>query len=110
MTGTGEARISAIISRIEVTRPPGVLSCRMSTSALRSAAALSASFSWLALAGPMAPSIEMLRATLSAAIPAEEKGKRTAAAAKAAARRATRASLTLKAPWIQYGVVPGEVQ
>lgn len=89
--------MAAIISRIEVTSPPGVFSCRMRTAASRLAAVSSASSSCLVLAGPMAPSMATLSATFP--LPVEEKGETTAAAKKAAARRATRAKITLKAPW-----------
>src|SRR4030088_2801972 len=55
-TGTGEARMSLMISRIEVSRPPGV-SMRSTTScALSFAARCSARRTKSALAGPIAPS------------------------------------------------------
>ncbi|MDX8534442.1 hypothetical protein RFM41_25280 [Mesorhizobium sp. VK25A] len=49
-------------------------------------------------------------ATLNATfpLPAEEKGETTAAAMRAAAK--TRAMLTLKAPWLKYGLYRGELQ
>src|SRR5688500_13550147 len=55
-TGTGEARIALMISRIDVSRPPGV-SMRSTTSSAPSFAARSiARLAKSALAGPMAPS------------------------------------------------------
>src|SRR3981081_2654569 len=55
-TGTGEARMSLMISRIEVSSPPGV-SMRSTTScALSFAARCSARRTKSALAGPIAPS------------------------------------------------------
>src|SRR4051812_13104176 len=55
-TGTGEARIALMISRIEVSRPPGVSICRITSSAPSLAARSMLRFAKWALAGPMAPS------------------------------------------------------
>src|SRR4051794_15549797 len=55
-TGTGEARIALMISRIEVSRPPGVSICRITSSAPSLAARSMLRFAKCALAGPMAPS------------------------------------------------------
>ena len=94
-----------MISRMEVTSPPGVSIRRMTTSACRATATARPSFSCLTLAGPMAPSISTVNATFGRplASPIEEEGVRAAAATRAAARRATRASFTLKAPHTRYG-------
>src|ERR1051326_664051 len=54
--GTGEARIALITSRIEVSRPPGVSICRMTSSAPSLAARSMPRLAKCALAGPMAPS------------------------------------------------------
>src|SRR5262245_30235168 len=55
-TGTGEARIALITSRIEVSRPPGVSTCTMTSSAPSFAARSMDRFTKCALAGPTAPS------------------------------------------------------
>src|SRR5262245_44930379 len=55
-TGTGEARIALITSRIEVSSPPGVSIWRMTSSAPSLAARSMPRFAKWALAGPMAPS------------------------------------------------------
>src|SRR3954470_18211821 len=55
-TGTGEARIALITSRIEVSSPPGVSICRITSSAPSLAARSMLRFAKCALAGPMAPS------------------------------------------------------
>src|SRR6185436_4641474 len=55
-TGTGEARIALITSRIEVSSPPGVSTWRMTSSAPSFAARSMPRFAKWALAGPMAPS------------------------------------------------------
>src|SRR5689334_11297572 len=55
-TGTGEARIALITSRIEVSRPPGVSIWRMTSSAPSLAARSMPRLAKCALAGPMAPS------------------------------------------------------
>src|SRR3954452_6929158 len=55
-TGTGEARIALMMSRIEVSRPPGVSICRITSSAPALAARSMLRFAKWALAGPMAPS------------------------------------------------------
>ncbi|WP_187640351.1 hypothetical protein [Bosea sp. F3-2] len=53
--------------------------------------------------------IAMLKAPRFSAVPAGEKGERIAATVTAAAKRATRASFTLKTPWNQYGLDSCEV-
>src|SRR6267142_1831196 len=55
-TGTGEARIALISSRIEVSSPPGVSIWRITSSAPSLAARSMPRFAKCALAGPMAPS------------------------------------------------------
>src|SRR6266853_2099515 len=64
MTGTEEASTSAMISRMLVARPPGVFRRRITTSTRRSLAVVSASFTYLTVAGPIAPSTSIVRAGL----------------------------------------------
>ena len=55
MTGTGEASTSAMISRMLVASPPGVLRRRMTASTCCGLAVRRVSLTYLAVAGPMAP-------------------------------------------------------
>jgi hypothetical protein len=64
MTGTEDPSTSAMISRMLVARPPGVFRRRITTSTRRSPAVVSASFRYLAVAGPIAPSISIISAGL----------------------------------------------
>ena len=100
-----------MISRVLVTRPPGVFSRRITTSARRSVAIARASFKCLAVAGPIAPSISMVKASLALPLssPATGEGAATKAATKATARRAARASFKLKAPYTRYGFTLTEI-
>src|SRR5262245_27750208 len=94
--------MSAIISRVLATRPPGVFSRRITTSAFRSAATASASFRYLALAGPIAPSISMVKANRPLSSPVPGEGLASATARRAKASSAARANITLKAPNLGY--------
>ena len=88
-----------MISRVLVTRPPGVFSRRITISTRRSAATSRDSFTYLAVAGPIAPSISTVNA--SPALPlSSAAGERMAddAATRVAARRAARARFTLRTP------------
>src|SRR6202158_6213893 len=64
MTGTEDPSTSAMISRMLVARPPGVFRRRITTSTRRSPAVVSASFTYLTVAGPIAPSISIVSAGL----------------------------------------------
>ena len=64
MTETEDPSASAIISRMLVARPPGVFGPRITTSTRRSPAVVSASFTCLAVVGPIAPSTSIINTGL----------------------------------------------
>src|SRR5207248_8064499 len=90
--------------RILVTRPPGVFRRRMTTAAWRSPAAVRASFTYLAVAGPIAPSISIISAGLPVSCADKSAGEANWTAAAIAATRAARTILTARLPNVQtYG-------
>src|SRR5258705_10257105 len=98
MTGTEDPSTSAIISRMLVARPPGVFRRRITTSTRRSPAVVSASFTYLAVAGPIAPSISIISAGLPLSSAERSAGEANWTAAAIAATRVACTILTARLP------------
>src|SRR6202011_4381300 len=98
MTGTEDPSTSAIISRMLVARPPGVFRRRITTSTRRSPAVVSASFTYLAVAGPIAPSISIINAGLPTSSADRSVGEANWTAAAIAATRVACTILTARLP------------
>ena len=106
MTGTEDPSTSAIISRMLVARPPGVFRRRITTSTRRSPAVVSASFTCLEVAGPIAPSISIISAGLPISCAGRSVGEANWTAAAIAATRVACTILTARHPnKTVYGVV-----
>src|SRR5260370_11731862 len=85
-----------MISRMLVARPPGVFRRRITASTRRSPAVVSASFTYLALAGPIAPSMSIISAGLPLSSADTNAGEANWTAAAIAATRV--AILTARLP------------
>src|SRR6478672_8728631 len=98
MTGAEDPSTSAMISRMLVARPPGVFRRRITTSTRRSPAVVSASFTYLAVAGPIAPSISIISAGLPLSSADRSAGEANWTAAAIAATRVARTIFTARLP------------
>src|SRR6267378_3204378 len=106
MTGTEDPSTSAMISLMLVARPPGVFRRRITASTRRSPAVVSASFTYLAVAGPIAPSISIISAGLPLSSADRSAGEANWKAAAIAATRVACTILTARFPdKTIYGVV-----
>src|SRR5438477_7398706 len=82
-TGTGDARISCTIRRIDVSRPPGVSSVNTTSCAPSFEARERPRWTYSTVAGPIAPSIDRVNIDGGAATPSVDPKARTAIAAAA---------------------------
>src|SRR5260221_8469069 len=98
MTGTEDPSTSAMISRMLVARPPGVFKRRITTRPRRSPAVVSASFTYLAVAGPIAASISIISAGLPTSCANKSAGEANWTAAAIAATRVACTILTARLP------------
>src|SRR6202048_4400874 len=98
ISGRGEPSTSAMISRMREARPPGVFRRRMTTSARRSPAVVSASFTYLAVAGPIVPPISVISADLALSSAGRSVGEANWTAAAIAATRVACTIFTARLP------------
>src|SRR5260370_23432592 len=98
MRGTEDPSAWGMISRMLVGRPPGVFRRRITASTRRSPAVVSASFTYLAVAGPIAPSISIISAGLPLSSAERSAGEANWTAAAIAATRVACTILTARLP------------
>src|SRR5260221_7473972 len=88
----------AVFAHVLVARPPGFLSERIRAAPRRSPAVVSASFTYLAVAGPIAPSIAIISAGLPLSSADRSAGEANWTAAAIAATRVACTILTARLP------------